>query len=85
MESIGIQIRTMRLIVLRALGLGFVVFLIAVGAQWMVYEHILGQPGTMRLISPLIAALSTGLFFVSLQIQQRDERLASPRQTWSVR
>lgn len=75
----GTRIRTMPLIILRALGLGVLVFLIAVGVQWIVYERILAQPGEMRLISPLIAAVSTGLFSVRLQIQQRDEWLAMLR------
>jgi hypothetical protein len=77
MESVQTQTRTLLLIVLRALGLGVVVFSLAIGAQWVVYARILDQPGGMRLISPLIAALSTGLFSVRWQIEQRDESLAT--------
>jgi hypothetical protein len=64
------------MIVLHALALGTVVCLAAIAAQWLVYERIMAQPGVMRLVSPLIAGVSTGLFSLRLQVEQRNEWLA---------
>jgi len=77
MEPVGTQIRTVRLIALRALGLGFVVLLIAVGAQWMVYHRY-------RLIGEMNHHIRNALQEIALDEASTNIREAVQRIDWTL-
>jgi hypothetical protein len=55
------------------------VFLLAIGAQWLVYEYLLREAGGMRLVSPSIAAIVTGLLAFRIQAIERERTRATLR------
>jgi hypothetical protein len=64
---------------LTAAGWGLLVFLLSVGAQWLVYEKVLHDAGGMRLISPAIAAIVAALLALRLHVMERDRARATVR------
>jgi signal transduction histidine kinase len=67
------------LILRNALSLALLVFLVSIGAQWLVYQELLHDPGGMRIVSPLIAAVVTGVLAMRLQAIARERRVQSLR------
>lgn len=62
-----------------SIGWGALAFFICVGAQWMIYEHLLHDAGGMRIVSPAIAAIVAGVLDFRLQMAMRERRLAGLR------
>ncbi len=66
-------------LLIRALGWGALVFLVSIGAQWLFYEVILDDPGGMRLISPMVAAVATAVLAFQLRSMERERAQATQK------
>jgi len=72
----SVKVPTTRRLFAVSLGWGALVFFLSLGAQWVVYEHLLDDPGGMRIVSPAIAAIVTAALNFRLQLAMRERRLA---------
>jgi len=70
------RIPSMRHMIAMASGWGGMVFLLSAGTQWFVYDELMNDPGGMRIISPVIAAIVTTVLAFRLQNRVRQQRIA---------
>ena len=77
--SYDLQIPSLAKVAAMALAMGGFIFLVCVGAQWVVYESLLDDPGGMRLISPCIAAVATAVLAFQLRWLERARAQATQR------
>lgn len=61
-----------------ALGMGLLVFLVALGIQWIIYDRFLHQDG-IRIVGSLIAAIIATLLVQTLETSARNQRLRELR------
>ena len=72
----GLAVEGHRQILTKGVAFAGIVFLLTVVVQWLVYDFVLRDPGGIRLIAPMVAALSSGAFVVSLNLARRRERIS---------
>lgn len=68
-----------------AFGWGATVFVICLGVQWLFYDKLLNDPGGMRLVSPIVAAVVTAVFDFRLQMRNRRNGMSQLRRLHIIR